>query len=109
MFYRQRPEKMARWPPFVTSSRSNSLSDHSQTDLHHQHPNEQLGLAATNNLTAGKFDVCISGYKNPVSQYQMMSLSSPQLASTAEEEAYLHLQHALRRGQYKPGDRLIPE
>lgn len=39
----------------------------------------------------------------------MMSLSSPQLASTAEEEAYLHLQHALRRGQYKPGDRLIPE
>lgn len=31
------------------------------------------------------------------------------LASTAEEEAYLHLQQALRRGRYKPGDRLIAE
>lgn len=30
-------------------------------------------------------------------------------AATAEEEAYLHLQQALRRGRYKPGDRLIPE
>jgi DNA-binding GntR family transcriptional regulator len=31
------------------------------------------------------------------------------LASTAEQEAYLHLQRALRLGRYKPGDRLIPE
>ncbi len=30
-------------------------------------------------------------------------------ASTAEEEAYLHLQRALRMCRYKPGDRLIPE
>ncbi len=35
--------------------------------------------------------------------------ASTQLSSTAEEEAYLHLQQALRRGRYKPGDRLIPE
>ncbi|TYC68951.1 GntR family transcriptional regulator [Stappia sp. BW2] len=39
-----------------------------------------------------------------------MSPSSADLkASTAEEEAYLHLQSALRCGRYKPGDRLIPE
>jgi DNA-binding GntR family transcriptional regulator len=31
------------------------------------------------------------------------------LASTAEEEAYLHIQRALRLGRYKPGERLIPE
>jgi len=31
------------------------------------------------------------------------------LASTAEQEAYLHLQRALRVGRYKPGERLIPE
>ncbi len=31
------------------------------------------------------------------------------VSSTAEEEAYFHLQSALRRGRYKPGDRLIPE
>ncbi|MGV1831013.1 GntR family transcriptional regulator [Agrobacterium vitis] len=31
------------------------------------------------------------------------------LASTAEEEAYLHMQQALRLGRYKPGDRLIAE
>ncbi|MUZ63073.1 GntR family transcriptional regulator [Agrobacterium vitis] len=30
-------------------------------------------------------------------------------ASTAEEEAYLHMQQALRLGRYKPGDRLIAE
>lgn len=36
-------------------------------------------------------------------------IASTQLSSTAEEEAYLHLQQALRRGRYKPGDRLIPE
>lgn len=30
-------------------------------------------------------------------------------ASTAEEEAYLHIQRALRLGRYKPGERLIPE
>lgn len=35
--------------------------------------------------------------------------STAQGASTAEEEAYLYLQHALRLGSYKPGDRLIPE
>jgi hypothetical protein len=29
-------------------------------------------------------------------------------ASTAEEEAYLHIQRALRLGRYKPGERLIP-
>lgn len=32
-----------------------------------------------------------------------------QIASTAEEEAYNHLQKALRQGHYKPGDRLISE
>ena len=35
--------------------------------------------------------------------------STIHVASTAEEEAYLHLQQALRLGRYKPGDRLIPE
>lgn len=35
--------------------------------------------------------------------------STAHLASTAEEEAYFHLQQALRFGRYKPGDRLIPE
>ncbi|WEZ85272.1 GntR family transcriptional regulator (plasmid) [Rhizobium sp. 32-5/1] len=35
--------------------------------------------------------------------------TSVHLASTAEQEAYLHLQQALRIGRYKPGDRLIPE
>ncbi|RYC20188.1 GntR family transcriptional regulator [Ciceribacter ferrooxidans] len=35
--------------------------------------------------------------------------SSARAASTAEEEAYLHLQQALRLGRYKPGERLIPE
>ncbi len=35
--------------------------------------------------------------------------STAHLASTAEEEAYVHLQRALRFGHYKPGDRLIPE
>jgi DNA-binding GntR family transcriptional regulator len=35
--------------------------------------------------------------------------TEPQLASTAEEEAYRHIQRALRVGRYKPGDRLIPE
>ncbi|RUW23450.1 GntR family transcriptional regulator [Mesorhizobium sp. M4B.F.Ca.ET.215.01.1.1] len=33
----------------------------------------------------------------------------PRLPATAEEEAYRHLQQALRLGRYKPGDRLIPE
>lgn len=38
------------------------------------------------------------------------SLSSPSpTASTAEEEAYLYLHKALRLGQYKAGERLIPE
>lgn len=38
------------------------------------------------------------------------NLSSPsQAASTAEEEAYLYLQRALRLGRYKAGERLIPE
>ncbi|TIS52800.1 MAG: GntR family transcriptional regulator [Mesorhizobium sp.] len=31
------------------------------------------------------------------------------MSATAEEEAYRHLQLALRLGRYKPGDRLIPE
>lgn len=39
----------------------------------------------------------------------LSSASTTHLASTAEEEAYLHLQKALRLGRYKPGDRLIPE
>lgn len=30
-------------------------------------------------------------------------------ATTAEEEAYRHIQRALRTGRYKPGERLIPE
>lgn len=34
---------------------------------------------------------------------------SAQFTSTAEQEAYLHLQRALRVGRYKPGERLIPE
>lgn len=34
---------------------------------------------------------------------------SSRAASTAEEEAYLHMQQALRTGRYKPGDRLIAE
>lgn len=34
---------------------------------------------------------------------------SAKAAFTAEEEAYLHVQQALRLGRYKPGDRLIPE
>lgn len=37
------------------------------------------------------------------------SVSHAPLASTAEQEAYLHLQQALRLGRYKPGERLIPE
>lgn len=38
------------------------------------------------------------------------SFSSPSpTASTAEEEAYLYLHKALRLGQYKAGERLIPE
>lgn len=37
------------------------------------------------------------------------SFRTPQIASTAEEEAYNHLQKALRQGLYKPGDRLISE
>ncbi|WP_311043931.1 GntR family transcriptional regulator [Rhizobium binae] len=32
-----------------------------------------------------------------------------QHSSTAEEEAYRHIQQALRLGRYKPGERLIPE
>lgn len=39
----------------------------------------------------------------------MSPASTAHLASTAEEEAYLHLQQAMRLGRYKPGDRLIPE
>jgi len=39
----------------------------------------------------------------------ILSASTAHLASTAEEEAYFYLQHALRIGRYKPGDRLIPE
>jgi len=35
--------------------------------------------------------------------------NSMELSSTAEQEAYFHLQQALRLGRYKPGDRLIPE
>ncbi len=35
--------------------------------------------------------------------------SEPHAAATAEEEAYRHIQKALRVGRYKPGDRLIPE
>ncbi|CAN7385577.1 GntR family transcriptional regulator [Rhizobium sp. LjRoot254] len=31
------------------------------------------------------------------------------VATTAEEEAYRHIQRALRVGRYKPGERLIPE
>jgi DNA-binding GntR family transcriptional regulator len=37
------------------------------------------------------------------------SASNAHLSSTAEEEAYLYLQQALRLGRYKPGHRLIPE
>ncbi|RWC29726.1 GntR family transcriptional regulator [Mesorhizobium sp.] len=33
----------------------------------------------------------------------------PRVSITAEEEAYGHLQRALRLGRYKPGERLIPE
>ncbi|MGX9571065.1 GntR family transcriptional regulator [Mesorhizobium sp. f-mel] len=35
--------------------------------------------------------------------------SEPRPSVTAEEEAYRHIQQALRLGRYKPGDRLIPE
>ncbi|MDQ1197458.1 GntR family transcriptional regulator [Agrobacterium sp. SORGH_AS 787] len=35
--------------------------------------------------------------------------SRASLPATAEEEAYVHLQQALRQGRYKAGDRLIPE
>lgn len=35
--------------------------------------------------------------------------SEPRAAATAEEEAYRHLQQALRLGRYRPGERLIPE
>ncbi|WP_353646585.1 GntR family transcriptional regulator [Mesorhizobium sp. WSM2239] len=35
--------------------------------------------------------------------------TEPRTAATAEEEAYRHVQRALRLGRYKPGDRLIPE
>ncbi|QKD00689.1 GntR family transcriptional regulator [Mesorhizobium loti] len=35
--------------------------------------------------------------------------AEPQMSATAEEEAYRHLQRALRLGRYKPGERLIPE
>src|SRR4029453_13795672 len=31
------------------------------------------------------------------------------VATTAEEEAYRHIQRVLRVGRYKPGERLIPE
>lgn len=39
----------------------------------------------------------------------MTFATSSNIAPTAEQEAYLHLQRALRLGRYKPGDRLIPE
>lgn len=35
--------------------------------------------------------------------------AEPRASATAEEEAYRHLQRALRLGRYKPGERLIPE
>jgi DNA-binding GntR family transcriptional regulator len=35
--------------------------------------------------------------------------TEPRMSATAEEEAYRHIQRALRLGRYKPGDRLIPE
>jgi DNA-binding GntR family transcriptional regulator len=35
--------------------------------------------------------------------------AEPRAPATAEEEAYRHMQQALRLGRYKPGDRLIPE
>jgi DNA-binding GntR family transcriptional regulator len=35
--------------------------------------------------------------------------AEPRAPATAEEEAYRHVQQALRLGRYKPGDRLIPE
>ena len=36
-------------------------------------------------------------------------LREPTVAATAEEEAYRHVQQALRLGRYRPGERLIPE
>ena len=35
--------------------------------------------------------------------------NEPRAAATAEEEAYRHVQQALRLGRYRPGERLIPE
>lgn len=39
----------------------------------------------------------------------MSSVLPASLTNTAEQEAYLYLQHALRTGRYKPGERLISE
>lgn len=35
--------------------------------------------------------------------------TEPHAPATAEDEAYRHIQRALRLGRYKPGERLIPE
>ncbi|WP_246673287.1 GntR family transcriptional regulator [Mesorhizobium sp. B2-9-1] len=52
----------------------------------------------------------IRGYKNTFwCQVPAAFSVEPRLSATAEEEAYRHLQRALRLGRYKPGDRLIPE